>query len=294
MQSIRDSKIRVNYEVIVVDNGSSDGSIGMIQHEFPETILIKNRTNEMFAKGNNQAIKASKGEFLLFLNSDTVIFPGSIEKLYNFIAINTPEIGCVGPTILNTDGTIQSEGRPFPRPISGAIFRQLKIHAWGRYAPFLDKVLPAGTIINGKVRKVGFIAGCCMLVSRHAIKQIGGFDETLLFYREEIDLCRRLREMSFETWVVPFSQIIHIGGASLKKKYNDFIIFENNRKWAEKVLAKNIFSLFQDLLGCCINLAGSMIWFLAYTIFFNKQRRLKELFFIKNEWQKIRLLVNKQ
>src|SRR4051812_38054757 len=113
LRSIYKGTNALDFEVIVSDNGSTDTSVEMIHREFPQTRVIENGANLRFAKGNNAAIAASRGEYVLILNPDTIIHRGSLEKFVTF-ADQHPEAGAFGCRVLNPDGSYQESGRPFP------------------------------------------------------------------------------------------------------------------------------------------------------------------------------------
>jgi GT2 family glycosyltransferase len=215
IKSIYESHLHIKFEIILVDNASTDGSIEMIQHEFPNVTLIKNPDNRMFAKANNQGIKLSKGKFILLLNSDTLVNENNIEKLVRFMEEN-PKVGCVGPRVLNSDGSVQSEGRVFLN-LHFLITHLLQVARWPIRQKLKCHLLPYGYYLNfeqGKVRKVGWISGCCMLIKKDLINKIGLLDENFFFYNEDREFCYRGWKNGFETWVYPQSEIIHLGGVS--------------------------------------------------------------------------------
>ncbi len=213
--SIQDARIPLTYEVIVVDNASTDGSPQMVEQEFPELVLLKNSANLMFAKANNQAMKIAKGDYLLLLNSDCVVLPGSIEKLYEFLHAHQPQVACVGPRLLNKDRTFQSEGHAFYSPMY-ALWTVTGLSRWPIPTFLKRRILPDGypRFDRGRTRKVGWVAGAAMMVARTAVDAIGTLDETLYFYGEESEWCFRARTKRYEVWVHPHAEIIHLGGAS--------------------------------------------------------------------------------
>jgi len=216
LNSIRDAGIRLGYEVLVVDNASSDGSPEMIERDFPEVSLIRNPENLMFAKANNRAMRVARGEQILLLNSDTLVHPGAVEALFDFIRRAPETTGCVGPRVLNRDGSIQSEGEAFDSYcyVISSILGVEKLPLPGFIK---DLLLPPGypRRLTGCARKVGWVTGCCMMFPRKIIGRVGDLDESFVFYCEEVEFCYRLKRHGFETWVVPEAQITHLGGASL-------------------------------------------------------------------------------
>lgn len=214
--SIRDSNLELEYEIILVDNASSDGSVEMVRQEFPEVRVIANGTNNMFAKANNQGMEIACGDYFLLLNSDTIVEQGNIESLFNFINNSDGEIGCVGPTILNKDGSIQSEGFMLPSftEMMSMIFRPLisKLPTSAKV-----KVLPPGHPLLLDARnncKIGWLVGCCLLLKGSLAKTLGGFDVNFDFYCEDVDLCKRVWKLKYQVWLCRDAHVIHLGGAS--------------------------------------------------------------------------------
>ena len=187
----------------------------MITNEFPEVILVCNSENQMFAKANNQGIRIAKGKYVLLLNSDTLISKGNVEKLIGFIE-NNPGIGCVGPKVLNNDGSLQSIGQSF-HTIRYALTSLLLVRFWPIPLKTKKRIIPDGVYVKvliKKSRKVGWISGCCMLIRSSLFNEVGLLDENLYFYSEEVEWCYRLKKSGYECWVNPDSSIIHLWGKS--------------------------------------------------------------------------------
>ncbi|MCB0256996.1 MAG: glycosyltransferase family 2 protein [Anaerolineae bacterium] len=204
-------------EVIVVDNASSDGSAAMVRECFPTVQVIENRENVGFARANNQAICHSRGRYVLLLNSDTVVHAGALETLVAFMDAR-PQAGACGPRLLNGDGTLQPSVFPMLTPIRE--FWQLS---------FFERLYPRATYRvhdwdTTTARQVDFIKGACFLVRRDAFHQIGLLDDRYFMYTEEVDLCYRLAQASWQLWYVPASKVIHFGGASSQQMREEMVI----------------------------------------------------------------------
>ena len=113
LRSIFDGTRKTEYEVIVSDNGSADGSVEHIREQFPAVNVVENRANLGFAKGNNAGIRAARGEYVLILNPDTIVHPGSLDCWMEYVNQH-PDVGAFGCRVLNPDGTYQESARPFP------------------------------------------------------------------------------------------------------------------------------------------------------------------------------------
>lgn len=217
ISSIYNSTIEVPYEIIVVDNNSSDGSVEMLQTKYPGVITIANTTNKLFAKANNQGAKIAKGDYLLLLNSDTIVYDDNLQKLVNYFQLLPSRVICIGPKILNINNSLQSCGFPNPSIMERLImcFKLYKILPY----PINRYLLPMGAPIQKAIpRKVGWVAGACMMVRRVEYLTIGGLSEKLEFYGEEPEFGYRSYKLHYQTWYYPDAEIIHLGGQSTQKE----------------------------------------------------------------------------
>ena len=196
----------VNSEVIVVDNASKDKSPAMIKKNFPKVKLIENRTNLGFAQANNQGIKKAKGEYLLLLNPDTRVEPGSLEKLIQF-AQKHPEAGIVGAKLINPDGSVQPSVYHFPT--LGRATREYWLSQEGVYEKYAPK--------SKKAIEVEAVTGAAMLIPRKTIEKVGLLDERYFMYFEDLDYCRRIRQAGLKVYYLPEAEIIHHHGKSAAK-----------------------------------------------------------------------------
>lgn len=211
--SIYSSENNFSYEIIVVDNNSTDCTVKKLSEKYPDIIIIKNTENLKFAKANNQAASIAKGDYLLLLNSDTIVYQKNISKLVYFME-NLPEyIICTGPKILNNDLSLQSSGYPLPS-VCERITMSFKLYKYLPY-PLNSILLPMGTPSKkGKSRKVGWVSGSCMLMRKKQYLEIGGLNETMDFYGEEPEFGFRSHKNGYSTMYFPDAEIIHLGGAS--------------------------------------------------------------------------------
>lgn len=212
LKSIFDASEDFDFEVFVVDNASADGSVEMAREKFPQVILIANKKNLGFAKANNLAIKQSIGDYVLLLNPDTELMDNSIKKIVEFLCDN-PEIGILGPKLLNPDKTWQPSTRRFPN-----IWNQLAIILkLPRIFPrILDKYLMRD--FNGRTaREVDQVMGAAFLIRREVINKIGFLDERYFIWFEEVDYCKMAKKENFKIYYWPGAEIIHYGGESFAK-----------------------------------------------------------------------------
>lgn len=194
-------KSGLKWEIIVVDNVSTDGTRQMLNKKYPRVRTIFNRRNAGFGKGNNQGIRKAKGEYILLLNSDTVVLNNAIGKLVAFGHQHPSSF--IGPKLLNTDGTPQTSCGPFfSLPvIFAALFLKGDTIGLTRWSP-------------ERVRRVDWVSGACMLAPKKVFDNGLLFDENIFMYMEEIDLLMRARDRGVTTFFYPRSHIIHHGAAS--------------------------------------------------------------------------------
>lgn len=210
LESIFNPPLDLDFKVIVVDNASSDGSREMVEERFPEVELISNSNNPGFAYANNQALKQCSSELVLLLNADTVVKPGAIETMVEFIE-NNPRVGIVGARLLNPDGSLQVSAYPEPtlaREI-WRLFHLEKLYYYGTY--------PMKRWNHDEPRKVDVLKGACMLIRREAIEDVGLFDEDYFIYSEEVDLCTRMQKSGWSLFWLPTAEIIHFEGQSTQQ-----------------------------------------------------------------------------
>lgn len=202
---------KVRYEVIVVDNNSSDDTAHLVKEKFRWVRFIKAGSNLGFAKANNLGIKGSKGKVILILNPDTIFFENTIHKLFNYLKSN-PKVGAVGPKLVNTDGGLQPSVRIFPT-IWTELIGKTK----------LDILLPRNRIFGSyrmtwwnfdSIREVDQIMGACMMIPRNVFDEVGVFDEQFKMYFEEVDLCFRIKKAGWKVIYYPDSTLTHIGRQS--------------------------------------------------------------------------------
>jgi len=203
LQSIINNNPQVPYEILVVDNASTDGSRKLIEQEFPDINLITNEKNEGFARASNKGAKVAKGEYLLFLNPDTIVMPGTLNQALDFIK-NTGDAGVVGAKTLNQKGKIQPTAFGFP----GLIRMMALILGLNRYFK-ISRLKNYSRVINPY-----YVQGSFFLIRQDLFQKAGGFDEKFFLFFEDADLCQRVRERGFKIYYLPGATIQHFGGSS--------------------------------------------------------------------------------
>jgi GT2 family glycosyltransferase len=222
LRSVFEQTRDVNFEVIVVDNASSDGSADAVAKEFPAVRLIRLAENIGFARANNVAAKEASCAYLLLLNPDTVILDGAVQKAMKFAAGRGSDAEIVGGRTYFGDGSLNAtscHGRPTP---------------WSMWcqAVGLTVVFRGSNLFNPEalgdwprdsVREVDAITGCFLLISRRLWNELGGFDPAFFMYGEETDLCLRARRSGGRCVVCPEAKLVHYGGASEKVRADKMI-----------------------------------------------------------------------
>ncbi|MBI5613807.1 glycosyltransferase family 2 protein [Candidatus Gottesmanbacteria bacterium] len=191
----------IRYEIIVIDNGSKDGSIALIKRSFPHVVLIQNKTNVGYGKSNNVGIKRAKGECVLLLNSDIEVLDSAIKTLYS--SIQTSKDIFLGGRLLNPDYSPQSSCGPmYTLPV---VFTMLFLKG---------DVLGITRGSPSRISKVDWISGACLMGRKTDFIQIGLFDEKIFMYMDEIDFLYRAKQKGYTIVYNPDARFIHVGAAS--------------------------------------------------------------------------------
>jgi len=211
LNSIRQTGASCVQEVIVVDNGSKDGSPEMVEKEFPDVILIRAGENLGFARANNLAMKHAKGSMYALVNSDVIVHPGCLDTLAAFLDQHD-NVGLVGPRVIGGDGKLQLTCRRIPS-IWNTVCRVLA----------LDRILQRWQIFSGfempqrnhdQCTEAEVLSGCFCVARKKAVDEVGGMDEQFFFYVEDVDWCKRFRDSGWKLMFVPEATATHFGGAS--------------------------------------------------------------------------------
>ena len=235
----------VKYELIVVDNGSNDGTQTMLAEQFSQVRLIQNQSNFGFAKPMNQAFEVATGRYILALNPDTLLDTDVFSPQVAYLEEIT-DVGVLIPKVLNGDGSFQAQcRRGEPRPI--AVFG---------YHLGLGKLFPKSKPLNSylmswlpedQIAEVMAVSGSCMFIRRECWEEVGGFDEMFFAYQEDSDFCTRARAKGWKIMYVPLTSITHYGGQGGSKAEPIKAIIEWHRSYYlfyRKHYARDYFFLF--------------------------------------------------
>lgn len=208
ISSIQKASPGIEYEIIVVDNASSDNSVQMLKDKHPDVIVVVNSDNAGFASANNQAYARSSGRYFMLLNPDTICLSESLSELVHFMDAN-PSAGVAGPLVLNQDRSLQYSWARFPSLSSECMGKLDRLIMPQRICPETAE----------QTRNVGpfqtdWVGGCALAARRNAIEQIGLMDDSLFMYSEETDWCLRFHKAGWTIHVDPLAEIVHLGGQS--------------------------------------------------------------------------------
>ena len=251
----------IEAEVFVVDNQSTDGSVEMVQEKFPAVRLIANQDNVGFARGNNQAVELASGEYILYLNPDTIVAEDCFAKCLDYLDAN-PDVGALGPKLIDGKGIFLPESkRGFPSAwvafckISGlsSLFKKSK-----RFNQYHLGYLP-----EDETNEVEVLVGCFMLCRKKVIDEVGSFDETYFMYGEDIDLSYQIKRAGYKNVYFPETSVIHYKGESTKKGSLNYVrmFYKAMIIFAKKNFAGSKKGLYVFLITLAIYFRGVIAFF---------------------------------
>lgn len=209
LKSVQEETL-LSHEVWVVDNGSTDGSQEMVREEFPHAHLIANTENLGFAAANNQALPLCQGEYILLLNSDTVVLDGALDKMVAYMH-GHDEVGALGCKLLNADGSLQPSAHRFYSTARSIVENRVAHMLWPHkhantpFLSFWDHSSP---------RQVDWVCGAVLMVRKSLVNEVGLLDDSFFMYGEEVDWQMRMNKAGHQVWFMPGARIVHYGGGS--------------------------------------------------------------------------------
>jgi len=272
LRSIQASGTHRSYEIIITDNGSTDGSLEMLQTEFPEVQVIRNISNLGYTVPMNQALRLALGRYLVQLNPDTLVQPGLFDTLADYLEAN-PQVGILSPKVLNRDGTLQYQ------------CRRSAARPWDAlsYMLHLDRLFPKSQHFGGYLmtymdanatHEAEAVSGSCMMIRRDVVEGIGYLDEAIFAYQEDAEFCFRARKAGWKVVYLPTASIIHFGGQGGSKNQPYRGVIEWHRSYFyyyRKHLAKDYFFLFNWLFYA---LMGVKLGVSLVATFFRKEKHV--------------------
>jgi GT2 family glycosyltransferase len=220
LQSILNFSNGLQFELIVIDNNSNDGTSEMIKNNFPEVKLIQNNRNKGVAPARNQGIRVSKGKYIMILDADVELLENSICKLFQFMEKNE-SCGIVGCMLIDKDGNLQYSCKRFPTFLA-FIFRRLE------YLNIIkkSKTLKYHTMQewdHQELAEVDYIIGACQFIRRDVINKIGYYDDKIFYGPEDIDYCLRIWKAGWKVYYYPYTKIMHHEQRITKKNFFSFL-----------------------------------------------------------------------
>lgn len=277
-------------EVIVVDNNSKDDSCEMVKEQYPAVKLIENKENAGFSKANNQGVAIAKGEYILFLNPDTVMPEDMLHKLTAYMDAH-PEAGSIGPKLIDGKGQFAPDGKKSFPTLSVAIFKTTGINKVFKNSPYFNKYY-AVHVKEDETAEVDVLSGCCMMVRSSILQEIGGaFDEDYFMYCEDVDLAYRIQKSGYKNIYYPETVLIHYKGESTRKATLSYVRIFNEAlsKFVKKHYSKSsarMFVLFINVgivLRAILGVAKQVLKVLRMPLF-DALILLATLWFMKEFW----------
>ncbi len=265
LASIQRTATGLEHEIIVADNASDDGTLEMLANEFGQVVCLANDENLGLAAATNRAMGRASGDFLMMLDPDTEVQPGALEHLIAFLR-GRPWVGAVGARLTRPDGELEPTCHPFPS-LALTLYAQLALHrlfprssVFGAYdMTWWDHAAP---------RRVDWVSGACLAVSREAWEQVGDLDEEYSKCSQEIDWCYRLAQEGLECWYLPEAKVIHHEAASwsstsreriLASQRSNLRFFGKHYGRAPEVLARLMVASGAVVRGNFWNIAGPLL-----------------------------------
>ena len=238
INSIKKYLADFDYEIIVVDNASTDNTLSLLELE-KDIKIINNEQNFGYGQGNNLGAKIARGEYILFLNSDMELIDNKLIDMYKFIKLN-PKIGLIGPKLLNID--LSTQGSVFPPQTCLNAFKEFWLgqKSYSKYVPDSEKPI-----------EVFSLSGGAMLIKHSLFNKIGGWDKRYFMYFEDLELCRQVKKLGYKIYYYPSCRLIHRHGASGKS------LADSANQWRRLIPGSKIYNgLFKHYLLHFITWSG--------------------------------------
>jgi len=284
IDSLTQTLKKIDTEVFVVDNGSTDGSVAAVREKVSGVRLIENLVNLGFAKANNQAISLSSREYLLLLNPDTQVKDEAIERMLFFMDAH-PEAGVVGAQLLNVDGSKQNSIANFPSLATELLNKSLL--RW----LFPDKFPGKEMDYPGPV-EVDSVIGACMMARRKALEQVGLLDEEYFLFLEETDWCYRMKKAGWKIYHIPQAEVLHFQGKSAEAEKGKARIEYYRSRYHYFRKNRGSFQSSVLFIGLIIKLSVELVFATiacVFTLFMVKKWRTKLSTYLYLMWWHLRL-----
>jgi GT2 family glycosyltransferase len=267
LKSLYEGGLKSSFDVVVVDNGSTDGSQQMLVEKYPDVMLIQNEGNVGLGKASNQGIEATNGRHVLLLNNDTLVNGPALDMLVEYLDAH-PETGATAGKLLNPDNSFQSGFAPFSTLLEEfLIVTHIGELLWTGYPSHGD---------SNKIKETGWMSSACLLVRRAALDQIGLLDESYFIYGDEADLQFRLNKAGWKVVFLPNSSIIHFGGRSMDRWKRRKMVYRGKMMFYKKNYGF-LSTLSLRLMFFVMSLLKLLVWCIGFLVPSRNDQAKKEL-----------------
>ena len=267
LDSLYRADMHNSFDVVVVDNGSTDGSQEMLRARFPEVRIIQNQSNVGLARACNQGIEATNAPFILLLNNDTIVNREALDGMIDYMA-DRPDAGAVGGKLLNEDGSVQAEYSNF-----SSLSEEFLIAT--RIGELLWPGYPSHHP-SRQVTTVGWLSSACLLLRRTALDNIGLLDESYFIYGDEADLQYRLVRNGWKVYYLPDATTLHFGGRSMDRWKRRRMVYRGKMLFYRKNYGALQEYLLRTMFGL-LTMAKLGAWSLAWPVPRMQDRAVREL-----------------
>jgi len=267
LKSLYEGGLKSTFDVIVVDNGSTDGSQQMLAEKYPQVKLIQNAGNVGLGKASNQGIEATNGRHVLLLNNDTLVNGPALDVLVEYLDAH-PEVGATAGKLLNPDGSFQSGFAPFSTLLEEfLIVTHIGELLWAGYPSHGD---------SNEIKETGWMSSACLLVRRAALDKIGLLDEGYFIYGDEADLQYRLNKAGWKVVFLPNSSIIHFGGRSMDRWKRRKMVYRGKMMFYKKNYGF-LSTFLLRILFFVMSLLKLLVWCVGFFVPSRNEQAKKEL-----------------
>jgi len=269
LESLFKHCIGFDFEIIVIDNNSTEGNIEDILNEFKDVTLLKNNVNKGFGAASNQGLKIAKGKYILFLNNDTIFVENTLQILLQYLREQNDRI-LIAPKLLNKDGSVQHSVYSF-QTLWLSFTTYFFLYRMFLRSKYFNRYYLMNRGIN-EITEVEMVIGAFMLFNRDDVLELGGFDEDYFFYGEDNDLCKRFRDSGGKIIYYPETKIIHLKGGTSKtgwfhEKYHTLAVlnlFKKHYPFYKRILARLFFFTGNILRGILLLITSLLTFKVQY------------------------------
>jgi len=267
LKSLSESNLESAYEIVVVDNGSNDGSQAMLRAKFPQVKLIQNKTNVGLSRASNQGIEVTSARYVLLLNNDTLVNKTAIDGMVDFLD-ETEDAGAVGGKLINPDGSFQAGYADFPSLLQELLIAtRIGELLWEGYPSHKD---------SQENKSIDWMSSACLMIRRSALEETGLLDEEFFIYGDEKDLQYRLKQVGWNVYYLPWISTVHFGGRSMNRWGRRKMVYRGKMLFFKKNYGKMKTLLLRSLFGG-LSLIKMLSWSVAYLAAPYRERARNEL-----------------